>query len=700
MPVKVPFEEKERHKWRLEVDRGRQVWNYVEHEASNIGRLLEQHLLTKRSNNPDADYENVAPMFNTPEEACHKAGEFYGTIQTEDGHWAGDYGGPMFLLPGMLIACYITGVELPSSHQREMIRYLTNTQSEDGGWGLHIESRSTMFGTVLNYVGMRILGVDKDDSRMITARHFIHENGGALGIPSWGKFWLATLNCFGWEAVDPVLPELWYLPYWMPIHPGRLWCHCRVVYLPMSFIYGMRGTAKLTPLIRSLREELFVEDFDSIQWRNYRLHAAKTDHYNRPSPILPFAWAVLAAYDRNHIPAIRKRALDMCLDHIKYEDRHTHFICIGPVNKVINMLAVWYAEGETEHFKNHVDRLYDYLWLSDDGMKMQGYNGSQLWDTAFAVQAYLDSNLHFTMPNIVKQAHHYIDITQVRNNTPELKKYFRHISKGAWPFSTRDHGWPISDCTAEGLKASLVCSQLDFIQGLSPERFYDAVNVVLSMQQKCGGWATYELCRGPHWLEILNPSEVFSKIMVDYPHVECTSASVQALWKFRELFPRHRRAEIDRAIDHGIEFVKSIQRSDGSWYGFWAVCFCYGTWFGIKALSLKGGNYENSPHIRKACDFLVDKQMPDGGWGESYLSAATMQYVSSPRSQVVNTAWALLSLMCAKYPDHSVVERGIKLLMRRQMPNGDFPQENISGVFNANCMITYTNYRKDRKSVV
>lgn len=33
-----------------------------------------------------------------------------------------------------------------------------------------------------------------------------------------------------------------------------------------------------------------------------------------------------------------------------------------------------------------------------------------------------------------------------------LDSWYRHISKGAWPFSTADHGWPISDCTAEGLK--------------------------------------------------------------------------------------------------------------------------------------------------------------------------------------------------------------------------------------------------------
>ena len=36
----------------------------------------------------------------------------------------------------------------------------------------------------------------------------------------------------------------------------------------------------------------------------------------------------------------------------------------------------------------------------------------------------------------------------------DLKFWYRHISKGAWPFSTADQGWPISDCTAEGLKVT------------------------------------------------------------------------------------------------------------------------------------------------------------------------------------------------------------------------------------------------------
>lgn len=77
---------------------------------------------------------------------------FHSMLQMDDGHFPGDYGGPMFLMPGMLISCYVTGVlntVLTPQHKSEMIRYLRNHQNEDGGFGLHIEGHSTMFGTGL-----------------------------------------------------------------------------------------------------------------------------------------------------------------------------------------------------------------------------------------------------------------------------------------------------------------------------------------------------------------------------------------------------------------------------------------------------------------------------------------------------------------------------------------------------------------------
>ena len=41
---------------------------------------------------------------------------------------------------------------------------------------------------------------------------------------------------------------------------------------------------------------------------------------------------------------------------------------------------------KSEGYYQHGARLDDYLWVAEDGMKMQGYNGSQCWDTSFAVQ--------------------------------------------------------------------------------------------------------------------------------------------------------------------------------------------------------------------------------------------------------------------------------------------------------------------------
>lgn len=62
----------------------------------------------------------------------------------------------MFLMPGMLIALYTTGKlesVLSAQHRHEMVRYLVNHQNSDGGYGLHIEGSSTMFGTVLRCGG-------------------------------------------------------------------------------------------------------------------------------------------------------------------------------------------------------------------------------------------------------------------------------------------------------------------------------------------------------------------------------------------------------------------------------------------------------------------------------------------------------------------------------------------------------------------
>ena len=104
--------------------------------------------------------------------------KFFSALQTADGHWAGDYGGPMFLLPGYAIVMHITETPIPESSRLEIARYLTNLQTAEGGWGIHIESLPTVFGTALNYVVMRLLGVPRDDPRLERARAWLGPRGG------------------------------------------------------------------------------------------------------------------------------------------------------------------------------------------------------------------------------------------------------------------------------------------------------------------------------------------------------------------------------------------------------------------------------------------------------------------------------------------------------------------------------------------
>ncbi|KYQ91453.1 cycloartenol synthase [Tieghemostelium lacteum] len=682
--------------WRLEVDRGRQVWKFDEVKTDKP-KDVDVHLLglqTPGTSCPEGC--NLTPA-KSPHESILKGLTYFSKVQTEDGHWAGDYGGPMFLLPGLIITCYVTGYTLPEPHQKEITRYLYNIQNKnDGGWGLHIEAKSDIFGTALQYVSLRILGQSEDEPNMKRAREFLQKNGGAVGIPSWGKFWLATLNVYKWEGLNPIPIEFWLLPYKVPVCPGRWWCHCRMVYLPMSYLYARRTTAAETPLIKQLRKELYVTDYDKINWPEQRNNISPLDMYNPHTLLLKGVNYALSLYEKVHSSWLRDKAIDHTFDHIRFEDEQTKYIDIGPVNKTLNMLCVWDREGKSPNFYKHADRLFDYLWLSNDGMKMQGYNGSQLWDTAFTIQAFLETGLTNSkeFQETMLKANHYLDITQVPENAPDMDKYFRHISKGAWPFSTVDHGWPISDCTAEGIKAALALRQLPYITPISLERVSDGINVVLSLQNKNGGWASYENTRGPNWTEKFNPSEVFNNIMIDYSYVECSAACIQAMSSFlKHITPTHPQYKLCKnSIARGVKFIKGIQREDGSWLGSWGICFTYGTWFGVEGL-VASGEPLSSPSIIKACKFLLSKQRSDGGWGESFMSNVTKNYVQHEQAQIVNTAWALLSLMSAKYPDREPIERGIRYLISKQYPNGDFPQESIIGVFNFNCMISYSNYK-------
>ncbi len=719
-------------KWRLLNDHGRHIWAFkpasdqIDQHLHNAESVSDEEIAqfaedfrfdsSINPNSADQVYRHCAisnqyQPFDGPLPQAKYADDqavidslvkginYFSYLQCEDGHWPGDYGGPLFLLPGLLIASYISGTPFPKAHREMMKLYIFNHQNSDAGWGMHIEGESTMFGTVMQYVSLRILGVDKEHPAIVKARNWIKNNGGAAGVPSWGKFYLAVMNLYDWRGFNSLFPEMWLLPKWLPMHPSRYWCHCRMVYLPMAYCQAHWIQAPEEELILSLREELY-ENFESIDWPKQRDAVCDKDRYYKPSGILKWMNLFTNTYEKFASSRLRKKTTDYILKYLDAEDQQTQYIDIGPVNKAINSICIWHAYGkDSDRFQRHVERWYDYLWVAEDGMKMNGYNGSQLWDTALATRAILESDLGKRFPETIAKSYRFIERSQIKSEHPTHAEFFRHPMIGSWPFSTADNGWPVSDCTAEGLSAALATHRSGLVEAVIDEqRMKRAIDIILSYQNTNGGWSTYELTRAPRWLEKLNPSEVFADIMIDYSWTECSAACLISLIESQEDYPDYKNDEIRKAVSAGLGFIIKQQKADGSWYGGWAVCFTYATWFAVETLSkaLNKGYCNDTvlaESIKKACSFLVSKQKADGGWGESFKSCSELVYTEAETSQSVNTAWALLALLSGNFGDPSIIDKGIRVLLNKQTELGDWPQENISGVFNYNCMITYANYR-------
>jgi lanosterol synthase len=683
--------------WHLECVDGRQRWFYDPHWTGPVTFVERYHLgLTPQ--------QPVAPR-STASEALRDGADFLMRLQDPDGHWPNDYSGPMFLLPGAIIVKFIVyggdqARMFKCPQQRtEFIRYLLNMQNPDGGWGVHTESHSNMFGTTLTYVTLRLLGADVSHPAAVRARQWILTRGGAQSVPSWGKVWLSIAGVYDWEGVSPLFPELILLPDWVPFSTGKLWCHSRIVSTPFSYLYGLRFSPKPHPVITALRTELYTVPYESIRWSRHRFDVFEPDVYTTHAVAYRIAMTVAQFYEDIHLKSLRRRALDEAWKHIKYDDITTDYICLGPVNKELHMLITWLREGPDSHsFRRHEERLEDYFYIGPDGMRMSGYNGSQLWDTSFAVQAIVAAKLHSSYPRELAAAHHYVDIAQVVQDPPCGDRFYRHRTKGAWNFSTRAQSWQVSDCTAEGLRVVLLLRHNPEITGapFPEERIFDAVDEILSLRVPGEGWASYEPPRTSSYVELINCAEVFKDIMIDYQYPECSSSCVHTLILFRRQFPDYRPRDVATAINEGIRRVKKFQRPDGSFYGSWGVCFTYAGWLVADMLQLAGEPAEGDTLTRLA-RFFIEKQNADGGWGEDFNACPRQVWVDCPDgSQVVNTAWALMALIAAsgqqkRYGDS--IHRAAKLLMARQLASGDWAQERLSGVFNGNAAIHYPGYK-------
>jgi lanosterol synthase len=141
-----------------------------------------------------------------------------------------------------------------------------------------------------------------------------------------------------------------------------------------------------------------------------------------------------------------------------------------------------------------------------------------------------------------------------------------------------------------------------------------------------------------------------------------------------------------------MRFLLSRQRPDGAFPGSWGIYLTYGTFHAVRGLRAAGIPPDH-PALRRAVEWIVRHQKPDGGWGEHYTGCLRQEYVEHPTSQATMTSWAVLALLEVVGANHPTVRRGAEWLALRQQSNGSWPREAVNGVFFGTAMLDYDLYR-------
>jgi lanosterol synthase len=611
-----------------------------------------------------------------------------GTDSGDFGSWEGEVVWCPMLAAQYVMLQFLVGAEIAPERRARLIRHFERTRLPAGLWGLHELSAPYLFVTTLVYVAARLLGVEEDDPLLVPTQRFIRSEG-VLTIPSWGKLWLALLGLYDWRGVPPLVPELWSLPEALPIHPSKFYCHTRLIQMAMSVLYGRNAQAPQSALLDQIRDEIHTEDFARVDWAAARRSLRQAELVTPPGFTLRAIFELLAIFERHHRPAPREHALRELGKRIRWELQTTDHTSISPVSGMLNILALRASYADDPEAKRALQRLEAWVWNDEEGgMRVAGARSAS-WDTAFSLQALTAARPHAEVETAIRRGAAFLDSQQIRETFPGYREAYRLDPKGGWCFASIWHGWPVSDCTAEALEALLKTPTVI----LDADDARNAALFILRCQNPDGGFGSYEARRSRLGLEWLNPAEMFGDSMTEHSYVECTASCIAALATFRRRFPNYLGAEIEPAIARGHERLRLAQNSDGSWRGVWGVNFIYGTLFGVRGL-IAAGTRPNDSAIRRACHWLRARQRADGGWGEDAASCVSGAYVEHRESQVIQTAWALMTLLEARDPDWEAIVRGSRFLIERQESSGSWPRQDPAGVFFQTALLDYTLYRQ------
>jgi squalene-hopene/tetraprenyl-beta-curcumene cyclase len=596
--------------------------------------------------------------------------------QAADGYWCGELLADVSLESDyVLLSLWLHppehGVWNPPSRLRleKACRRILSQQMTDGGWWIFPDGPADVNSTVKAYTALRLCGHPPESEPMRRARNRIHSLGGLQSCNSYTKINLSLFGLYPRKYVPTIPPELVLVPGGSLYMGGVLYemaSWTRAIVVPLSIVQSVGG-------VRPAPDGISV---DELILPEGRLGLPKRDRFL--SPLFHQVDKLLKIWERRghrdaRIAAIRQ-AERWTLDHCRNSDG-LGAIYPAMMYTIMALEALGYPADHPDLIdaKAHFEKL---ITETEDEIYFQPCF-SPVWDTAYAAFALAEAG----QPNaeaLRKSADWLLSKEIRRRGDWSVKR--PHLQPSGWAFEYNNEPYPDIDDTA------IVLMCLEHSEASDPAKQHEvearAVAWLKGMQSRDGGYAAFDADND--W-GVLN-SIPFSdhNAMLDPTCPDITGRVLEALC-------RRGVPHSDPAVHKAVHYLVNTQEKNGSWYGRWGVNYLYGTFLAVRGL--RAAAYDDPNLYRRAADWVVSVQNPDGGWGESCMGYLHDDFVSAP-STPSQTAWALLTLHAAGRKDSPYAERGVRYLIDTQSEDGSWPESLATGTGFPNVFyMRYTMYR-------
>ncbi|WP_213452316.1 squalene--hopene cyclase [Rhizomonospora bruguierae] len=585
--------------------------------------------------------------------------------QDPAGWWKGDLETNVTMDAEDLLLRQFLGIRTGGDTERTA-RWIRSQQRDDGSWATFHDGPSDLSTNIEAYTALRLAGDPPDAGHMRAAREAILDAGGIESSRVFTRIWLALFGQWPWRGLPAIPPELVLLPTWSPLSVYDFGCWARQTVVPLSVVRALRPVRPLGFRLDELRTYRTPPPPPPLGTTAGKLHrldrlAAGYDHLV-PAPLRQHALRRAAAW------IVARQEADGSWGGIQPPWVYS-LIALHLLGCPLDHPVMRRGLAGLERFTVHTD-------TPEGPARWLEACQSPVWDTALAVTALSDAGLPADHPALGQAGRWLLreEIT-VRGDWAVRRP---GLPAGGWAFEFDNVNYPDTDDTAEvmlALRRTAVPASAALRRG---------VRWLCGMQSRDGGWGAFDADNTRRILADL-PFCDFGEV-IDPPSADVTAHIVEALCV--------EGLAGSTPVERGVAWLLRDQRPDGSWFGRWGVNHVYGIGAVLPALRA-AGLPPTHPAVAAAVAWLLCHQNDDGGFGEDIRSYRDPAWIGRGGSTASQTAWGLLALHAAGQSDTEAVRRAVDWLVTTQRPDGGWDEPQYTGTgFPGDFSINYHLYRQ------